>query len=244
MPDFHRLPTSKHGTFIISVRDVYERTVSSFLYHHPKNAAVNNLKLNKGHEEYGPMAYSCFDTLDEFATLVNGIQNPTDCKYPYRHNVVDATDCAALACATLHGKVRFFVHLFFNFRNILETKLPKDPPRQIFVIRQEYLWYDWERLNILWGQKEQVYIPPSNFNQRNVSGLQLPVTRSMSPRGRELLCTALEAEYRAYFQILAMSRNINESDFENSIWIAGKSCPNLNFQSIAQGVIQKATDFL
>jgi hypothetical protein len=245
------LPTSNHGSFIISVRDVYERTVSSFLYHHPKNAAVNHVQLNKAHEEYGPLAYRCFDTLDEYAALIRGIQNPADCNYPYRHNVVDIEDCAALACATLHGKVRFFVHLFFNFRNILYTKLPindgNNPPRQLYAIRQEFLWKDWEELNIMWGQtttptttanESPVYIPPADFNQRNISGLELPVTRAMSPEGRRLLCTALEAEYLAYFRILRMSNNMDEDDFESSLKIAEKSCPNLDFQGMVQQLRQ------
>lgn len=166
--------------------------------------------------------------------MVGGIKNPDDCNYPYRHNVVDATDCAALACATLHGKVRFFVHLFFNYRNILYTKLPTDPPRQIYAIRQENLWNDWKNLNILWGQKDTVYIPPSSFNQRNISAIQLPVTRTMSPEGRRQLCTALEAEYLAYFRILRTSNNMDENDFESSLKVAEKSCPNLNFRGMVQ----------
>lgn len=238
MPDFHRIPTANHQSFIISVRDVLERTISSFLYHHPKNAIANNVSLTKGHADYGPLAYSCFDTLDEFATLVDGISNPAECRYPYRHNVVDATDCAALACATLHGKVRFFVHLFFNFRNILYTKLPKDEVRQYYAIRQEYLWQDWKALNLLWGQRDKVYIPPSHLNQRNISALALPIGRTISRRSRELLCQALEVEYLAYFRILRMSNNINGDDFEDSVQIAQKSCPNLDFRNMVQPLLQ------
>lgn len=236
MPDFHRIPSSNHASFIISVRDVFERTVSSFLYHHPKNAAANNVTLLKSHEEYGPLAYSCFDTLDEFATLVGGIQDPGSCRYPYRHNVVDATDCPALACATLHGKVRFFVHLFFNFRNILYTKVPKEPPRRLYSLRQEYLWQDWKALNIMWGQVDPVYIPPSKFNQRNISAIPLPIGRNISRQGKFLLCTALKAEYVAYFRILRMSHNMNDEDFENSVKIAEKSCPNLDIREIVGSI--------
>ena len=88
VPDFHRLPTAKHYAFIISVRDVYERTVSSFLYHHPKNAAINQVKLTRNHEQYGPIAYSCFDTLDDFAVQLHGASSPDQCDYPYPINVV------------------------------------------------------------------------------------------------------------------------------------------------------------
>eukprot|EP00934_Nitzschia_sp_Nitz4_P000643 Nitzschia sp. Nitz4//scaffold61_size107673//45161//46305//NITZ4_004233-RA/size107673-snap-gene-0.111-mRNA-1//-1//CDS//3329555704//643//frame0 len=230
VPDFHRLPSSNHKKFIISVRDVYERTVSSYLYHHPKNAAVNNVQLTVDHANYGPLAYSCFETLEAFASLMRG--NTTNCNYPYRHNVVDANDCSALACATLHGKVRFFVHLFFNFRNILYTKLPKEPPREFYVIRQEHLWDDWKNVNVEFGQHEPVFVPNSDFNQRNTTGLVLPVSRDVSDDGRVRLCEALELEYVAYFQILKSARNLNSVDLQRAVEAATKSCPNLDFQSM------------
>lgn len=223
----------------MSVRDVYERTVSSFLYHHPKNAAIHKVKLTKVHEQYGPAAYACFDTLDEFASLVKGASNPNQCDYPFPHNIVDARDCSALACAALHGKVRFFIHLFFNYRNILYTKLPKDPSRQIFTIRQEFLWKDWENLNHLFGQTEPVYIPPSDINQRNVSGLVLPIGRTMSSHGRDLLCTALWEEYEAYFQLLHLSKNLGPDDIEASLQVSEKQCPNLNLRSMVAKLTRK-----
>lgn len=230
VPDFHRLPTSNHKVFIITIRDVYERTVSSFLYHHPKNAEVYHVRLTKAHAEYGPLAYGCFDTLEDFAGLVH-VASGDQCNYPHRHNVVDATDCAALACAALHGRVRFFIHLFFNFRNILYTKLPQDGDRKFFVLRQERLWKDWEDLNRAWGQ-EEVYIPTSDHNQRNVSGVSIPITRTISSEGRHQLCKALVEEYVAYFRIIHLAQNMNQADLNFSIEIARKNCPGLDFTRI------------
>jgi hypothetical protein len=71
----------------------------------------------------------------------------------------------ALACATIHGQLQFFPHLFFNYRNIVETKLPIDGdgggqnPRKFYVLRQEHLWEDWVTVNQMLGQKELVVIP-------------------------------------------------------------------------------------
>ena len=226
------MPTAKHYAYIISVRDVYERTVSSFLYHHPKNAAINQVKLTRNHEQYGPIAYSCFDTLDDFAVQLHGASSPDQCDYPYPMNVVDASNCVALACAALHGKARFFIHLFFNFRNILYTKLPQDPPRLLFAIRQEFLWKDWEVVNRMLGQTDPVYIPPTQFNQRNISGLALPIGKTISSKGRELLCTALKDEYEAYFQILHRSKNLGPHDLEASIQVSEKRCPNLDLRGM------------
>jgi hypothetical protein len=228
--DFHRLPTTKHRAFILSVRDVFERTVSALLYHHPKNAEAYNLRQTTKQKYIGPMAYECFPTLERFATLMIG--NSTECNYPYRHNVVVADNCLALACAVVHGKLRFFTHLFFNYRNILYTKIPSSPPRQLYVLRQEKLWDDWKALNVLLGQKEVVRIPSNDFNLRNISGIQLPVTREISSEGRQKLCKALETEYMAYFRLLKNAINIDDNDLEECRQIAQQNCPNLDTMSM------------
>ena len=88
-------------------------------YDHPDNARAYNLKQTKKQQYYGPLVYKCFPTLEEFAALMRG--NSTHCNYPYKYNSIVTTDCAALACAAIHGKVRFSSHLYFNYRNIAET---------------------------------------------------------------------------------------------------------------------------
>jgi hypothetical protein len=158
----------------------------------------------------------------------------TECNYPYRHNEVVPTNCEALACAVLHGKVRFFTHLFFNFRNILDTKVPCTPPRTIYVLRQENLWDDWVALNSLLGQKEPVVIP-HHTNERNITGLQLPVGREISLEGRQKLCTALELEYKAYFRLVRRAANMDENDLEKCRQIAQKNCPNLDIHVVVNG---------
>jgi hypothetical protein len=239
----------------VTIRDPYDRTISALLYHHPNNANVYHLQQTTRQQQLGPVAYQCFPTLEKFANLLHR-GNATNCHYPYRHNVIEPKDCQELACATIHGKVRFFTHLFFNYRNILYTKLP--PHRQIYVIRQEHLWDDWQQLNqhiavsLLsnvgdvtnkthhdW-QQQQLQKQSTNVSislpslgrmnmesQRNVTGIQLPVTRQVSWGGRQKLCRALETEYRAYFQLLSMAMNMKENDIHDSFRIATKNCPHL-----------------
>ena len=57
VPDFWRLPTSNHETFLISMRDVFDRSISSLLYQHPLNAQAYNLTLSNNQKTNGPMAY-------------------------------------------------------------------------------------------------------------------------------------------------------------------------------------------
>ena len=56
VPDFWRLPTSNHQKFLVSVRDVYDRTVSALLYQHPDNAKAYDLRLSRNQQYYGPIA--------------------------------------------------------------------------------------------------------------------------------------------------------------------------------------------
>ena len=217
------------------MRDVYDRTVSALLYHHPDNAKYYNLRQTGRQKHFGPLAYQCFPTLESFAALmIRG--NQTDCNYPYRQNIIDPSDCVELACATIHGRIRFFAHLFFNFRNIIDTKLPQEPPRQIYTIRQEFLWDDWKRLNQLLGQQDPVVIPSEESNQRNVSHLALPVNRQISDEGRLKLCKALESEYFAYFRLLHKAINLNKDDWDACITIASKNCPNLDFVAMLRTI--------
>ena len=189
VPDFWRLPTSNHETFLISMRDVFDRSISSLLYQHPLNAQAYNLTLSNNQKTNGPMAYRCFPTLEAFAMLLPKYESIPNCNYPYKFNQIVATDCNALACAVIHGKVRFFSHLYFNYQNIIQTKInsfinfdatigdsdtinrDKDHPsvngprrneRQIYVIRQERFWHDWINVNRLLGQTTPIIVPPNS----------------------------------------------------------------------------------
>ena len=98
IPDFSKIPDSNHQIYIISVRDVYDRTISAFLYHHPGNLKANNVTLPRNWMRAAPDAYSCFPTLEKFASsLTRG--NSTFCDYPYRHNQIVTIDCDKFACA-------------------------------------------------------------------------------------------------------------------------------------------------
>merc|ERR1711862_228716 len=116
-----------------------------------------------------------------------------------------------------------------NYRNILNTKIPTQPKRKVYVIRQEHLWDDWTKVNKMFGQKESVVIPSfESLNQRNITGLKLPVTRTISEQGRRKLCKALESEYKACFEVLQQAENINDYDLEDARNIVSYNCPYLD----------------
>ena len=129
----------------------------------------------------------------------------------------------------IHHRVRFYRHLFFDYRNIY-SKLPKDPPRKWYAIRQESLWHDWSGVNAAFGR------PPATdqgapggqlTDERGTGGMDLPVTRDISGEGRRKLCLALEGEYAAYFRILKAAENLGPGDREESRRIAVRNCPGV-----------------
>lgn len=98
VPDFQYLPQSNHQIYILSIRDVYDRTISAFLYQHPRNIPFTGCKVTPTRAEKNPIAYKCFPTLEKFASLLNK-GNSSDCGYPYLHNQFFAVDCNSYACA-------------------------------------------------------------------------------------------------------------------------------------------------
>lgn len=99
VPDFHRLPESNDKGYIISVRDVYARTISAFLYLHPQNQkAYESGKHSVQVLGRGREAFRCFPTLEVFVSSLMGTR-PTDCDYHHHSRFIFTDDCAKLACA-------------------------------------------------------------------------------------------------------------------------------------------------
>ena len=145
---------------------------------------------------------------------------------------------AAVAIAPIqatHGRVRHFIHLFFNYHQIY-SRIPTTPPhRKLYVIRKEHLWDDWWKVNRMFGEKQrrESIVPSSGGEaERNIAGIQLPVTRDISDEGRLKLCKALELEYSVYFRILQRAENMDATDLEDARRVASGNCPNLDFRSI------------
>jgi len=293
VPDFQHLPKSPHSAFVVTIRDPYERTVSAFLYHHPRNVAhamdehehevaaakarasatmnatttTNSntaaAAIEQTREQHARYAYRCFPTLEAFTgSLHRG--NSTDCDYPYRPAVMAIENCAEFACAVVHGKVRHFIHLFFNYRNVLskllavryddeeEERRPANRPRrEIYAIRTERLRDDWRDLNRHLGAVEDP--PPIVDAARDTSDLDLPVTKDASPDARRRLCAALESEYVAYYRILSLATtttnttttsSFGEEEEEKDVVLgearelARSSCPDLDHDRLLREAVR------
>ena len=270
VPDFWRLPESTHRSFVISVRDPFDRTVSALLYHHPRNVArmaeieqrdgtKQQLQRSKREVKNGERMYQCFPTVEDFAGLLRR-GNRTDCNHPYASNMIVMKNCSEFACAVLHGRVRPFLHLFYNYRNILSKLLPppgedgvQRPEPELHVIRKEHLWEDWWDLNRRLGGDggaEGRMTPTASGganaggNARNITGMDLPVTREISPGGRDRLCLALETEYAAYYRILSLTAGRTATSpataggttttkiDDDVLAVASANCPHLDHERL------------
>jgi hypothetical protein len=100
------------------------------------------------------------------------------------------------------------------------------------VIRKEHLWDDWWKVNRMFGEQQRREPVVSSEVQRNITGIQLPVTRDISDQGRSKLCKALEEEYSVYFRILQRAENMDAIDLEDARTVASGNCPDLDFHSI------------
>ena len=146
--------------------------------------------------------------------------------------MISGSIVAAASMQATHGRVRHFVHLFFNYHEIY-SRIPTSPPhRKLYVIRKEHLWDDWWKVNRMFGEQQRREPVVSSEVQRNITGIQLPVTRDISDQGRSKLCKALEEEYSVYFRILQRAENMDAIDLEDARTVASGNCPDLDFHSI------------
>ena len=122
-----------------------------------------------------------------------------------------------------------------------DIALQKQNKPVIYATRKEYLWEDWDSINAELGvplsadnsERSNSFSSSGHMGEtrhsavRNVSGWMLPVTGELSPSGRQLLCRALEAEYRHYISILKSAENLSDQDVQASLEYSRQTCPDL-----------------
>jgi hypothetical protein len=79
VPDFSLLPTSNHSFYIVTVRDPYDRTLSSFTYDHPLNDEALDRNASRLDLQGRLAAYKCFPSLEDFVGYIG--DNVTDFEY-------------------------------------------------------------------------------------------------------------------------------------------------------------------
>ena len=256
--DFGLLPKSQHDFYLLTLRDPFDRTVSSFVYEHFLNVQargeVNNIK--KGvRAEFAQACNKCFPTLETFAAHLDG----ADFHYPHHKSEIAFESCQDFARAVFHGRVRIFHHMFFNYRKI-QSLIPNPLQQTLLVTRLEYLWQDWASANHFIGNHivsmsnelktsdgKQSGKPSTNRQSsfgvnaskqtqhiRNTANFTLPVTRDLTDQGREILCRSLQPEYDSYFWLIGHAQNLEKTDLVKSLVTARERCPevSIDFKSM------------
>jgi len=161
VPDFGLLQQSHHDFYLVTVRDPFDRALSSFVYEHYRNRVARTETMNRIQKIKYRAAYRCFPTLDRFVSLLplpeeikgKDLLSTFEYDLPQFLPVPEDASCRDVARAALYGKIRVFTHLFFSYSKI-RSLLPEDlvsnarkKSSKIYVTRQEHLWSDWKTIN-------------------------------------------------------------------------------------------------
>ncbi|EEC44197.1 predicted protein [Phaeodactylum tricornutum CCAP 1055/1] len=214
--DFGRLHKARHHDFFaITIRDPFSRFLSVFTFMHPQNVRARK-GCNREFCKTGS-AWECFPSVNDFAWHLasNGTSKSIDGNLTSQIRIQDSPanesvhtlNCSEVAQQWIGGgQVDAPAHFRFGTRTVVDEYLP---PGSVFnstilVIRNEYLWEDWIATNEWLGQEKGTVATFPLDAVRDFSQLKLPVTKELSDDSRQILCTFLQDEYRAYLQVLRM----------------------------------------
>lgn len=186
------------------------------------------MRKHKGKEDT-PIAPKCFQTLEQFVENIG--DDPDEFEYDYRKEWAIQKNCTNFCRAAMHSRVKRFIHLYYSFEKI-HSLLPGQlgVNLTIYATRQTHLLEDWIQINKQLGETGDIVFSRET-DVRNVTGLNLPVTRNVSDVGRTRLCKALAREYEVYILFLREAVNLSPEDVEESLQRSRKNCPELTILS-------------
>jgi len=198
----------KSSSFIVAIRDPIDRAVSWFLYAHPKNKMLPHVN------EYSEKLYQCYDQINDLTTV--GL-SPTNGKTTAVEN-----ECKKFAKECIGGKLDNHVcpHMSMNYKFYTEDLL-KEENKEIFVLRTEAFWEDWQKINTMLGGGNVKKIKDITHSKN-----QQPVTsRDMSKDGLRNLCRVLCTEIQHYTQLIKRSVNLDPPEKARSLARIWEKCP-------------------
>jgi hypothetical protein len=226
VPDFANLRRTRHHLFyVLSIRDPLARLLSVFTYMHPENIMARGAcQWNICETE---SIWKCFPNLDEFAKALNLYREESK-----GQEAVAERRCVQGAQSFIRSSDNAPDHFRHSLEAIVEEYMPPNAIMNstILVVRNEHIWDDWISVNQWLGQEGKVDAFPDN-NVRDFSHMTLPVSKNFSEESRKSLCAGLRDEYRIYMTILSKAANIGPVEMAQSIDLAHRNCPSLQFSS-------------
>lgn len=216
------IPFEQYTSFIVVIRNPLDRIISAFAWDHPKNMhhPVRKMRRRRG------TTYDCFSSLEEFAmaladNVTSGLKSVT------LDNGKIHLNCTQVARDAILGKDDNFRHMYFNYKWYLGAA-PKN--KELFVIRNGYLWDDSRKINnLLGGDGDFTFtaMGTGGYHLLDRKKMNIPVPMSLSSKGRSFLCLFLKNEFNLYFHILERGMNLDKDDVSETIKEAKKSCDDI-----------------
>lgn len=228
-------PINSRVTNLIHSRQAWEQLSCFPKLSHLVKAAMGHAEIrwNKAH----------INALREQAKQANIVQFGKRYKRPKSiQEVVQPINCTELAMmafsrmqttAEVHqtivnGSHPFVNHMTFDYRQYYQSMPPE---KELFVLRQEHLWKDWQHMNYLLGKDNPKYqnwpaVPPFQRVERNVSHQYVSQERWKVNGAQEQrwLCFLLRDEIRTYLMIIMRAVNLNEDDLRNAVSDVDRLC--------------------
>jgi len=248
-----------YSFFVVTIRDPLQRAMSSFLYEHPSNKAMEGLytiKRDKPRKYKNIMSMSGNDESEAAKTIYRRKK-----KRLFDQELLDMyVPCFPTLerYAQLLGNFHEDVHTWKNWRAYKDDGDCENLAKSTFrhggaaMIHNHYDLRkilmeikDLGKRPILAIRTEGLYddwksvnnwlgeensTPTLILSLRNSTNIDYPVKKIISDDGKKKLCFALRDEYRLYLRVLVLSKNLSEKEVQQSYNIARKSCPWLNLQ--------------
>lgn len=220
-----------NDSFIINTRNPVHRIASWYLYEHAWNEPWNNPSRSRSNPRCGVyMVSTCFDSLDELATV--GLSGPSPPRggegfHPLRvGSDLTREECSRWAWAAVRGDVPANYHNVWNY-DWYAHRLFEDESKEVFNLRVEHVDEDWRKIDRMVGGTGDP-LPDVDTPRNDASAkVHLPVTnRTVSEEGRLNLCRALCEEIQIYKRLLVRAVNLNDEDVRESMEELRKTCPD------------------
>lgn len=199
-----------YKSFIITSRNPVDRMISWFIYAHPKNGLLHT--YDKSTE-----LFDCYDQVDDLVTY--GLQRQTNDTL----KTTSGKSCQELAQNVVQGKPSFYLHMARNYEYYTSDIL-KETSNEIFLLRTEYFWPDWQKINFMLGGGS-ITKRNATTHREGKEGNMKVTSRSISDEGLKNACYFLCREIQLYKELLNRAVNLSMNDKMRSFQNLKESCP-------------------
>jgi len=203
---FHgrRPNTNPYNSFIIIARHPIQRFISFYLHKHP------NSGLAKNKDKHG--FYTCFPTIDILANFEIIYKNNEDCKIK------------AIGFFRTSQMHKMYTQDVTNTTADRKNKNRKKEENEVFLLRTEFFWDDWQSINTMLGGGKITKV--KSITHYECSAHKPTITnRTISSNGMKTLCYYMCRDIQAYTLLLKRAVNLNGNEKSISWKMLNDTCP-------------------